>query len=244
MVTEAGAAEDGPLWWHVPESEWYETTLRHWQTAVTAESDDGVLGGYGYLDSIDVKGSLQFLADSWRGSSSGPLPRPDTIAVDCGAGIGRVSEGVLLQAFAKVQLVEVSEPLLAKARERLGTERCEFTAASLRDFAPVEASVDCVWMQWILGHLTDTDVLGLLKRCRTALKPGGAIVVKENNAVPSSCEQNGLYTLDEANANVVRSHAHHCALFKRAGLKLQRFKLQGGFPQELHAVRMYMLVLA
>ena len=96
MVTEAGAAEDGLLWWHVPESEWYETTLRHWQTAVTAESDDGVLGGYGYLDSIDVKGSLQFLADSWRGSSSGPLPRPDTIAVDCGAGIGRVSEGVLL----------------------------------------------------------------------------------------------------------------------------------------------------
>ena len=39
-------------------------------------------------------------------------------------------------------------------------------------------------------------------------------------------------------------HAHHLALFKRAGLKVQRFQLQAGFPSELHAVRMYLLVPA
>ena len=101
-----------------------------------------------------------------------------------------------------------------------------------------------VWIQWILGHLTDTDVLGLLCRSRAGLRAGGTIVVKENNAVPSACEQRGLCTLDEDNANVIRSHAHHLALFKRAGLKVQRFQLQTGFPAELHAVRMYLLVPA
>ena len=60
----------------------------------------------------------------------------------------------------------------------------------------------------------------------------------------SACEQRGLYTLDEDNANVIRSHAHHLALFKRAGLKVQRFQLQAGFPSELHAVRMYLIVPA
>ena len=246
--------EDGFAWWHMPETEWYEATLKHWQTAVSAESDDGVLGGYGSIDSVDTQGSLQFLAD-WHGDwVCGSPPRPGTRALDCGAGTGRVTEGVLLHAYEQVQLVEVSEALLAKARERLGTEglacastaplseRCEFTADSLRVFVPAEASFDCVWIQWILGHLTDTDVLGLLRRCRAALRPGGAIVVKENNALPSACEQRKLYTLDAANANVIRSHAHHCALFKRAGLRLRRFQLQAGFPAELHAVRMYLLV--
>ena len=50
------------------------------------------------------------------------------------------------------------------------------------------------------------------------------------------------HTVDAANANVIRSHAHHCALFKRAGLRLRRFRLQANFPAELYAVRMYLLV--
>ena len=67
--------------------------------------------------------------------------------------------------------------------------RCEYTAASLRDFEPQAGGFDVVWIQWILGHLTDTDVLGLLCRSRAALRDGGTIVVKENNALPSACEQ-------------------------------------------------------
>ena len=235
-----------PLWWHVDEAEWYESTLKHWTTAVSSESDDGVLGGFGSIDAVDVEGSLKFLAE-WHGDGT-VLPRPGTCALDCGAGIGRVSEGVLLKAFEKVRLVEVSANLLARAEEKLGAShapgRCEFVAASLREYEPAAGSVDVAWVQWILGHLTDNDVLRLLQRCRTALRPGGAVIVKENNAVPSACEQRGIYTLDEPNANVIRSHGHHLTLFKLAGLKVVRFKVQEGFPDELHAVRMYLLVPA
>ena len=235
-----------PLWWHVDESEWYESTLKHWTTAVSSESDDGVLGGFGSIDAVDVEGSLKFLAE-WHGADT-TLPRPDTCALDCGAGIGRVSEGVLLKVFERVQLVEVSTCLLARAEKKLSAShapgRCEFVAASLREYEPATGSIDVAWVQWILGHLTDNDVLRLLQRCRAALRPGGAVIVKENNAAPKMCEQRGIYTLDEPNANVIRSHTHHLTLFKLAGLKVVRFKVQEGFPDELYAVRMYLLVPA
>jgi len=97
-------SESGSLWWHVDEQAWYESTLLHWKTAVSADSDDGVLGGYGSIDSVDTKGSLEFLS-GWH--SGGSLPLPGTRALDCGAGIGRVSEGVLLKVCEAVQLVEV-----------------------------------------------------------------------------------------------------------------------------------------
>ena len=101
------------LWWHVDEQAWYESTLLHWKTAVSAESDDGVLGGYGSIDSEDTEGSLEFLSTnrqfaSWH--SGGSLPLPGTRALDCGAGVGRVSEGVLLKVCETVQLVEVPQP--------------------------------------------------------------------------------------------------------------------------------------
>ena len=101
------------LWWHVDEQAWYESTLLHWKTAVSAESDDGVLGGYGSIDSVDTEGSLEFLSAnrqfaSWH--SGGSLPLPGTRALDCGAGVGRVSEGVLLKVCETVQLVEVPQP--------------------------------------------------------------------------------------------------------------------------------------
>ena len=101
--------------------------------------------GHGSIDSVDTAGSLEFLA-SWHGGV-GSLPLPGTRALDCGAGIGRVSEGVLLRVCEAVQLVEVSETLLTKARERLGTERCVFTATSLRDFEPQSEGLDLVWLQ-------------------------------------------------------------------------------------------------
>ena len=49
----------------------------------------------------------------------------------------------------------------------------------LQDWIP-EASYDLIWNQWCLGHLTDTELVEYLKRCKRALSPRGWIVVKEN----------------------------------------------------------------
>jgi hypothetical protein len=48
--------------------------------------------------------------------------------------------------------------------------RAEFSAASLRVFAPPAGAYDVVWLQWVLGHLTDRDALALLRRLGPALR--------------------------------------------------------------------------
>ena len=47
------------------------------------------------------------------------------------------------------------------------------------------------------------------------------MVVKENTAPPKKCrEGRGNYMLDAENAAVLRTHAHHMALFRRAGYRV------------------------
>lgn len=113
----------------------------------------------------------------------------------------------------------------------------------MREFAPPPGSYDLVWAQWVLGHLTDRDVVGLLARCTAALRPGGAVCVKDNTSKPSECDQgDGRYLLDLENAGVIRTHAHLRTLFRLAGLKMVKTRVQENFPEDLHPVRMYWLV--
>ena len=230
--------------WHESPDPWYGTTVDHWKTPTD------VLGGYSEVAQTDAAGSLAWLAQlGWPGAESAS-PKPGTRALDCGAGVGRVSEGVLLRVCETVDLVEVSPPLLERARERLarfGERRVNFILASLRDFTPDAKAYDLVWVQWVLGHLTDADVVLLLQRSRAALTSGGFLVVKDNNAVPSECrapQGRGKYKLDAANGAVIRTHNHLRTLFRRAGLRCVRFELQRGFPDELYAVRSYHLIAA
>ncbi|KAL3932200.1 MAG: hypothetical protein SGPRY_000798 [Prymnesium sp.] len=197
-------------WWHMDEGEWYAAVLEHWCKHVSSEDDDGVLGGYGEIDERDATASLAF-ARSWNHTHDGynGFAR-GSVALDCGAGIGRVSKRVLLHLCERVELVEVSQPLLAQAEKNLSdipSHRLIFTQGSLPTFSPSEEAYDIVWMQWVLGHLTDSDVIGLLSRCRRALKEGGVLVVKDNNAPPAMCiATKGRYILDEENAAVIRSY--------------------------------------
>ena len=231
--------------WHMDEEAFYAQTIAHWTSSAIADDDnEGVLGGWGEVDAEDARGSLEFLAQQLRGGARIEQPIKGFRALDCGAGVGRVTGNVLLHVAEQVQLVEVSDRLLVKAEKDLSAHaaRIELTQASLREFAPPPNSYDLVWAQWVLGHLTDTDVVGLLSRCRAALRPGGAVGVKDNTALPSECDQCGnRYLLDTENAAVIRTHNHMRHLYKLAGLKLVRSDVQTGFPEDLHPVRMYWL---
>lgn len=62
-----------------------------------------MLGGYGYIHSVDSETSREMIQE-FSGVISG-----FESAVDFGAGIGRVAEAVLLPTFKDVDLVEPSE---------------------------------------------------------------------------------------------------------------------------------------
>jgi protein N-terminal methyltransferase len=194
-------------------------------------TDDGMLGGFERVDPADVKGSTAFLK---------ALPDVDwSYALDCGAGIGRVTRNMLLPLFECVDLVEQNGDYVKQA-ETL-TDRSvypkmgEFFVSGLQQFVPVSARYSVIWIQWVIGHLPDTHMIAFLKRCAKALKPGGYICLKENNVHGRGFE------FDEEDGSVTRSNELFLELFAQARMSLIKVNLQRGFPKELLPVRMYAL---
>lgn len=213
--------------------EWYHKGVSYWE-GVEA-SVDGVLGGYGNVNDRDVVDSKAFLAEIFK--ECPPNKTSNLVALDCGAGVGRVTKNFLLQHFHEVDLVEPVRHFLEKAQADLGgitegNRAVNFFCTPLQEFTPEAGRYDIIWVQWCIGHLTDHDFLEFFKRARIGLKPGGFFVLKENIA------KNG-FVVDKEDTSVTRSDAYFRDLFKQTGFQLYKTKLQKGFPKDLFAVRMY-----
>ncbi|KAF9117502.1 hypothetical protein BGW39_002122 [Mortierella sp. 14UC] len=185
-------------------------------------------------------------------TSTGPakrqkLPLPGSgpsHVLDCGAGIGRVTKQVLMKAFDHVDLVENSAIFVKQAQEEYlkaeleSGKVCEVRCSGLQSVefegTSWEGRFDVIWCQWVLGHLTEEDLITFFNRCKKGLKPSGMIFVKENNA------KIGI-VIDEEDSSMTRSDVVWKDMFVKAGLKLLREEVQKGFPSGLFAVKMYAL---
>lgn len=228
---------------------WYDSAVKYWDNQ--AATDDGVLGGYGFVSDVDIRDSKKFLL-----KAMGPYIERckdqgrKLVAVDCGAGVGRISYCLLLHIFDEVDLLEPSKHLLEAARHRLcsqtvpkslpfpATHRAvNFFLQGLESFHPEPGRYDCIWIQWAMLYLTDDDAVALLHRCVKSLEDPdhGTIFIKEN-----VCAEG--FIMDSEDASVTRSHAYYVELFtKRAGLRLVHTALQKDFPRQLFKVRHYAL---
>lgn len=212
-----------------------ENATKYWG-AVDA-TVDGVLGGYGVISSSDADSSIafakQFLGETEVGR-----------ALDCGAGIGRVTREVLVKLAHKVDLVELVPKYIEQARlELAGQPRVgDFFTSSLQAFSPAQGHYDLIWIQWVIGHLTDSEFVDFLRRCARGLRPGGWIMLKDNNASPKEPGLvDGHYLVDEDDHSVMRTNSLVKGLIDEAGLELVKETRQTRFPQELCTVRMYAL---
>lgn len=95
-------------------------------------------------------------------------------ALDCGAGIGRITKHLLTKHFDCVDLVEQDKHFLERARDyladnqRVGSLYC----SGLQNFNFSPASYDVVWCQWVLGHLTEDHLQQFFTRAAAGLRPG------------------------------------------------------------------------
>ncbi|CAI5484062.1 unnamed protein product, partial [Closterium sp. Yama58-4] len=98
--------------------EWYDKGVKYWE-GVEA-SVDGVLGGYGSVSATDAAGSAAFLQEVYGAQldAARSQGRP-LVALDCGAGIGRVTKEFLLHVFNEVDLVEPVRHFIDAARHHL-----------------------------------------------------------------------------------------------------------------------------
>lgn len=194
---------------------------------------DGVLGGFGFISSVDIKGSQDFLKLLFKMKD----PPSRETALDCGAGIGRITKNLLLHHFQKIDLVEQNSTFLKEAETYIGN--CKKIGnlfnVGLQNFTPEPQKYDVIWCQWVLGHLTDEDFIKFFKRCINGLKRNGVIVVKENLASSNSVD------VDEQDSSVTRPENLLLQLLSQSGLRCVRQRKQKNFPQALYQVKMYAL---
>lgn len=234
-------------------------SLTYWNSV--SSDNNGMLGGYPQTSRIDLQGSSNFLTKLRRGktlASKQPLPPLDRVA-DCGAGIGRITKGLLLPVAKRVDVVEPVKKFTDELVQSLGNGEYagdgentegkgqvgEVINLGLQDWIPEPGGYDVIWNQWCVGHLTDAQLVVYLRRCIAGLRqpkegeetPRAWIVVKEN--MSTEIRHTDIY--DEEDSSVTRSDESFRKLFKQAGLKILATEQQKGMPKELFPVRMYAL---
>jgi protein N-terminal methyltransferase len=147
--------------------------------------------------------------------------------------------------------------------------KCRFLAAPMQDWAPPSQKYDVIWAQWCVavwnqsygastmsvphrstgshrcvGHLTDAHFLRFLQRCRTALKPRGVLVLKDNCGESSSTDD--CFEVDDGDRSICRGRAYLEALLALSGAELICTALQPiageeAFPADIYPVRSYAL---
>ena len=97
------------------------------------------------------------------------------VALDCGAGIGRVTKHTLAPIFNRIDMTDFSQKFLDNSAEYLGpevnTKVGTKICTSLDNLTPEAGRYDLIWIQWVSGHLTDEDLIQFFKRCHQALYP-------------------------------------------------------------------------
>ena len=225
--------------------QWYKKGLGYWDDEETCPATvDGMLGGFARISTRDLKGSAEFVRHikskiqpvlKLTSDENAGVP---TCACECGAGIGRVSKGLLLPlGISQCDLVEPSPRLISSAPEYLGSDasKCRFFCTGLQDFQPKADSYDIIWMQWMIGYLTDDDLVMFLQRCVAALRKGGIVVIKDN-----TCSQEA-FVVDRDDASTTRSLPYIIAIAQLAGLRVVHQQFQDGFPEDIFPVPMIAL---
>ncbi|KAI1082301.1 alpha-N-methyltransferase NTM1 [Whalleya microplaca] len=199
---------------------------------------NGMLGGFPKVSRVDLRGSRSFLAKLGLGRTNGV--KAVNNALEGGAGIGRVTQGLLLDLAHTVDVVEPIAKFTASLEGLDGVG--QIFNVGLEEWQPAEgATYDLVWNQWCLGHLTDQQLDEYLRRCKSVLSVGddgkvkGVICVKENMSTAGK----DLY--DNEDSAVTRQDEKFRQIFENVGLRIVRTEIQHGFPHELYPVRMYAL---
>jgi len=137
-----------------------------------------------------------------------------------------------------VDLVDVNPLFLEEARHYLGTQASKvdrYICSSLHEFVPEPGRYDAIWCQWVLGHLTDEDLVDFFTRCKASLTDCGLIFVKENMGSSTVSE------FDEKDSSWTRPRHVWLELINRAGLTVVEEKKQKAFPKDLYSVHMFAL---
>ncbi|KAL2864523.1 N-terminal protein methyltransferase [Aspergillus lucknowensis] len=234
----AGTPEDAP-----PDSRInHAAAIEYWNDVpATSAAMLAIMGDYPWYTRIDLRGSKAFISKVRRlipgCSTDGKLET----GVDCGAGVGRVTEGCLSHVCEVVDAVEPVEKLarvIEETKLKAGGGVGDIYVLGIESWAP-EKKYDLIWAQFCVGHVTDVQLVEYFIRCREALTETGFLAIKEN----ISTEPHGRDMYDDEDSSVTRTDKKFRALFEEAKLTVIASELQLGYPKKFNLlpVRFYAL---
>ncbi|KAH6640996.1 alpha-N-methyltransferase NTM1 [Chaetomium tenue] len=207
---------------------------KYWED--TDATVHGMLGGHPHVSRVELRGSRNFLAKIGIGSKPGQ--RVAINALEGGAGIGRVTEGLLLDGIA--QHVDIIEPIAKFTAQLQGKQGVRnIFNMGLEDWEPSGGvQYDLIWIQWCAAYLTDKQLVQFLERCKLALNPDGGVIVLKENTSPA-----GEDMFDDVDSSVTRGDDTYRRCVTAAGFRLIKTELQKGLVTgvKLLPVRMYAL---
>jgi protein N-terminal methyltransferase len=204
---------------------WYGKSLAYWKKQDATVN--GVLGGMEHIHEADVAESKAFI------ESIPSIGR--TRALDCGAGIGRITKNLLAPLFTKTDLLEPMHHMLEQAQKELDMERVGHLLETSMEQVTLTETYDVIVIQWAAIYLTDDHFAAFLAKCKTSLNPGGIIFFKENTSSVNK------FLVDKDDSSLTRSDEYYKAIFEAAGVKLIKEAFQQEWPVDLFPVKMYAL---
>jgi protein N-terminal methyltransferase len=212
----------------IDKTDWYEKTKDHW--ANSESTIKGVLGGNDQVHEIDVSASKDFLDKLIKKK----LIIPGSV-LDCGAGIGRVTNSVLQYYFSECDILEQDEKFVAFCKEAFknNPKVKNIYKSSLQDFI-FQRKYNIIWIQWCLENLEDDDLIRFLTNCRNNLEEDGRIVIKEN-----IIDKGVQYWAEDFSK--VRSDILFKDIFLKSGLKIIKHIHHPNWPKDLLEVSIFLL---
>lgn len=92
---------------------------------------------------------------------------------------------------------------------------------------------DLVWIQWVVGHLSDAQFVDLLKAAKQLAK---TIVIKDNYVHAGED-----FWFDETDGNILRSLALFDDVFGTAGVRVVEAEDQPTWPKDLMPIKIWVL---
>jgi protein N-terminal methyltransferase len=206
-------------------SNWYDVSKSFWENQEA--SDSGMLAGYIRVSGADIYNSRELIEKYQKKHKLGKKR-----AADCGAGVGRVTYFCLSEYFEETDLIDPVEKFLDVAVEKLEGYKTRKINLGIQDWHP-DTKYDCIWCQWSIMYLTDTDTVAFLQRAKAALNKNGLIFIKDNISSRDLSAPKNSCIVDFQDHGVSRSYSHYLELFKTAGLTLVESEKQDNYPENL-----------
>lgn len=207
----------------------YEKAREYWENLDS--TIENMLGGFPEVNDIDVRVSKDLIEDLINSKKL----KTNTV-IDCGAGIGRVSDKVLQHYFNECDMVEMNAKFTNYAKEYFKNNKKikNIFCSPIQNFE-FTRKYDCIWIQWCLENLDDKDLNKFLSNCHKNLREDGLVIIKEN------IEEDHEYTISDTDYSKIRSDKLFQRFFEKQKFMIYKHFHHPFWPSDLMKVSIYVL---